>query len=1787
LREALLDAGFQVADSFPLVYRPHTTVAYLMGQDTVYEGDVPSGDCLLESVEIWGLPKLQSLSFSVSRKTASDETERRDRLRAAERFPDNLLPNLHKVVPESYLRQVPYIAGQREILIYRSVPPGVTGIRPGDWVTLTRSYARVHGRGKILTKKVPVHHVYWAGTDMNEWFYTPVATTKLGMTHQRSVALMKFLSSVAQRLGVAEHVYVVGGAVRNWVIKEPIKDIDVVIDPIAVKRDDASDWFAKAVAKAIPVETSFVTNNYGVAILTIKGDWLLAGESMAGEVIEIANARKESYGGEAGKGYKPHMTAPATIQEDIVRREFTFNSLLWRMLDLANGPERAEIIDLTGCGLKDLQEGVARCPRDPDVVFTDDPSRMIRGVKFFLKYGLKLSPDVASSIRKNRAKLKNVPGSHLSNLLIGTFFETGIGKAALLEMDKLGLLDVIRDIAREDKSFQQALAHWADKKADLKFVFDLMDLGMPVGRRIGFLSDAQKTRLREITVQMGADEADAFVAVLEQPGKVLDFPGLISEFGLKGPEIRQLMDTARNVLLADPELTHAPALWEAQIRSTRGGTRTAGILEPPPVMMASVLQWMLSVYAGHVLAQVEEKIATQRDTLGAAKKALADMQHQLQHLEQQVGALGFGEVLRVPIYSLRVDGTLRVVYVGTRVSTKWIRKPNGALHFIDGKLEDGEFQYEYGKGNKRLTFTDGGNWESQHSITSRLTNTLVSAVLGFQRQVRLKELEKIAPENSDSSLVELYQMRKECLKYTSKAKAYHSTASRVFPVDVTGWKYITSGSPAIQDYNEQVQKYNDRLKNLVQKSKEELELAQRYAKVFQEWYRTKVAPPELKELAKQMGHMTYRNENYWYVYRVEDVVTKGGFPDVPYVWIAPFKSRKEPSWVPADEVVFADTLGPEDLDQVLKGRGWDHITCSLNFVSHHTRGGIWFWYKRELEVDAPTVRPRNLAALQDAFATILGVLTHEMKHVGQDLLRIIQMLQEDAGLPPRKVRRPNFDPEGHPRNRNLKPNRLDHALRDVEFYPRVGDEVLDFLQAASRVSKSEQRELAKNWVTVRSSFFVQLRKKDPAKWRKAVNEFVKEIQTSGIYMSKVASVVQYVGVFLTPMSQQKLLRRYGQSHPMLWAHHMTLWHLREEGTVPDLQWGETVGLKVTGHYEDEKVQVVTVQPPSGLTRPGQLEHVTISTNGVNPEYANRFLEYQTLSPTSGHPSLQGYVGWVDATGRVHTSSPKAVRLASSYVAKTFSLNVGDPVLYGKFKNKPGKIKEFGEDAKSGDPTVVIEPDPKGRKEDKELKLFKIRYDEGRSLEKSSCYRSAGVREWFAKVIGSLKKVKDKFLAGMRHEYHDTKQLARTMQDLVTGHPITEEQRREAKQQVFDVLKLVLLGSLQVVPIPGVTMTVPLITRAINQVFHKNYQWLPSGFRQAGGDPAAFVFDALIQELARLLTEQTKTASAVSVDVKKYQQQFGDKLRDLVDATLDRQDRARREPPNWDEMVAGVREFLGPAVARKMDPASDKWVSDVLIALSKTRQGALDDPDLFDRLYALSRSIMNFEESLTPAQSFQDAWKEAQRQSEGTIQTTFKNAKNLSDKIGDAIRRIPTWGDSIVVISPHLGEDWLDPVTSFSVRVGHGNADFTVFLSDSGRIEDIGDQLEAGDTEFFRSPADSADYFNLLKELLHPGSSAKGKRRVLYTARPTKDRKMYERTNQIPVGVFLTTNPDDAVGLAVDLGGSEKRDVWRVVMDDSHLVMTLDSGSTKHFQVVGRRPAPVQDMSLIMEGGDFP
>lgn len=395
--------------------------------------------------------------------------------------------------------------------------------------------------------------------------------------HAKSIALMKFLSDVSRRSGAGKHVYVVGGAVRNFILGVPIKDIDVVVDSVSLGHD--SEWFAKRVVREIPVPVNLVTNQYGVVILTVRGEWVLDGINMKGEVIEIANARKESYEGAGGKGkgYKPTDVSPATIEEDVYRREFTFNTLLWRMLDLANGPDKAEVIDITGLGRQHLDEKLISTPVNPDKTFSDDPTRMLRILKFLLRYDLNISPDVVASVKRNAGKLKGMPWEAVANILVGDILKSPRATMGIKVMRSLGLLDVIVEMVKTVPPFSAYLTREiANGNYSVEILLELADLGI-AGRVLDFLNPAQQARFKQNVSGWSGDEARRYLEILRKPS--LDSMALIQEFALPKQDRGILTPLAREALLADPDLVGRDVGLNDRVREmlrARSTSRVAG-----------------------------------------------------------------------------------------------------------------------------------------------------------------------------------------------------------------------------------------------------------------------------------------------------------------------------------------------------------------------------------------------------------------------------------------------------------------------------------------------------------------------------------------------------------------------------------------------------------------------------------------------------------------------------------------------------------------------------------------------------------------------------------------------------------------------------------------------------------------------------------------------------------------------------------------------------------------------------------------------------------------------------------------------------------------------------------------------------------------------------------------------------------------------------------------------------------------------------------------------------------
>jgi hypothetical protein len=202
-----------------------------------------------------------------------------------------------------------------------------------------------------------------------------------------------------------------------------------------------------------------------------------------------------------------------------------------------------------------------------------------------------------------------------------------------------------------------------------------------------------------------------------------------------------------------------------------------------------------------------------------------------------------------------------------------------------------------------------------------------------------------------------------------------------------------------------------------------------------------------------------------------------------------------------------------------------------------------------------------------------------------------------------------------------------------------------------------------------------------------------------------------------------------------------------------------------------------------------------------------------------------------------------------------------------------------------------------------------------------------------------------------------------------------------------------------------------------------------------------------------------------------------------------------------------------------------------------------------------------------------------------LSETETKLHDVVSKVKEAISRIELWNDSNVTIIPMFNQDnAYEAGNTVHVYVHHGNnfrnsPDFTLF--DTGEIDDV---LESGDEDFFDSVEVQMDYFNLIKEIRKPGSSSSGKSMNLYTARPVKDRKIYIDAKKVPAGIFLANSYDHVEGLAKDLAGGDKvRDIYKIRINEKYLMKTLDTGSIKEYQVVGKDSVPVEKCELISEG----
>jgi poly(A) polymerase len=198
-------------------------------------------------------------------------------------------------------------------------------------------------------------------------------------------SIFRTVQQASESLGIAS--YVVGGYVRDLILKRPSKDIDFVTVGSGIE-------LAKKVAEMLGKPKAVqVFKNFGTAMIKIDG-WEL----------EFVGARKESYQRDSRKP----IVEDGTLEDDQNRRDFTINAMAISLNQVSYG----DLIDPFD-GVKDLKRKMVKTPLDPDVTFSDDPLRMMRAIRFATQLGFDIAPDTFDGIVNNANRLKIISAERI------------------------------------------------------------------------------------------------------------------------------------------------------------------------------------------------------------------------------------------------------------------------------------------------------------------------------------------------------------------------------------------------------------------------------------------------------------------------------------------------------------------------------------------------------------------------------------------------------------------------------------------------------------------------------------------------------------------------------------------------------------------------------------------------------------------------------------------------------------------------------------------------------------------------------------------------------------------------------------------------------------------------------------------------------------------------------------------------------------------------------------------------------------------------------------------------------------------------------------------------------------------------------------------------------------------------------------------------------------------------------------------------------------------------------
>jgi putative nucleotidyltransferase with HDIG domain len=277
---------------------------------------------------------------------------------------------------------------------------------------------------------------------------------------------LKIASEVANNLN--SEVYVVGGFIRDLILKRELGDIDVLIVGNGLD-------FAKNFAKTLGIEDIVIFKNYGTAHFSFKG-----------MNFEFVAARKESY----KRTSRNPLVTEGSFYDDISRRDFTINTVAASICKDDFGELKDEFD-----GINDIEKKLIRTPVESSKTFDDDPLRILRAFRFAAQLNFTVSDEIMVAAENLKDRLEIVSQERITDEFLKILkspkpsvglkllYSSKVMKIVFPEIAKMGGVEQMEEYHHKDVFYHtcEVVDNVAEKSDDvwLRFAALVHDIAKP------------------------------------------------------------------------------------------------------------------------------------------------------------------------------------------------------------------------------------------------------------------------------------------------------------------------------------------------------------------------------------------------------------------------------------------------------------------------------------------------------------------------------------------------------------------------------------------------------------------------------------------------------------------------------------------------------------------------------------------------------------------------------------------------------------------------------------------------------------------------------------------------------------------------------------------------------------------------------------------------------------------------------------------------------------------------------------------------------------------------------------------------------------------------------------------------------------------------------------------------------------------------------------------------------------------------------------------------------------